>query len=681
MDIFEAQERINYLTAELNRHNYLYYVKASPEISDYEFDLMLKELEKLEREFPQLADPNSPTKRVGGDITKKFRVAEHKYPMLSLDNTYDEGDLLDFDRRVRETLKTDGVDYVCELKIDGAAISLTYQNGKLIRAVTRGDGTKGDEITANVRTVRSIPLQLQGSGWPREFEMRGEIFMPNPVFLRLNGQIRNELEDKGFHEDEIAEKLMKNPRNAAAGTLKLQDSRMVASRKLDCFVYGMLGENLPFMTHYENLQQSAKWGFKVNPHIRKVSGIKAVLDFIHEWDEKRNTLDYETDGIVVKVNSYAFQRSLGSTAKSPRWATAFKYKPQSAATILNSVSYQVGRTGAVTPVANLKPVLLAGTTVKRASLHNADIIEQLDLHLGDTVFVEKGGEIIPKITGVDVSKRPQNARKVEFIKNCPECHTPLVRAEGEAAFYCPNESGCRPIILGKLIHFVSKKALDINTLGEKTLEEFYNAGFIRNVADIYTLRAEQILSLEGYKELSARNILNGIEESKKVPFERVLFGLGIRYVGETVAKKLAAAFRNLDNLSTATTEELASVEEIGTRIAESVREWFSKEENREICERLKAYGLQMALDESKLQKLSNRLEGKTFVISGVFSRASRDEIKKLIEQNGGKNTSGVSKNTAYLLAGEKPGPDKVKKAEQLGIPMITEDEFFNMIEA
>ncbi len=680
MDIFEAQDRINHLTAELNRHNYLYYVKASPEISDYEFDHMLKELEKLEKEFPQLADPNSPTKRVGGDITKKFPVAEHRYPMLSLDNTYNEGDLLDFDRRVRETLKTEEVEYVCELKIDGAAISLTYKNGKLLKAVTRGDGTKGDDITANVRTVRSIPLQLEGGGWPEEFEMRGEIFLPNPVFLSLNEQIRADLEDKGFHEDEIAEKLMKNPRNAAAGTLKLQDSKIVAARKLDCFVYGMLGENLPFLTHFENLQQSAAWGFKVNPHIRKVSGIKSVLEFIHEWDEKRNTLDYETDGIVVKVNSYAYQRSLGFTAKSPRWATAFKYKPQNAATLLNSVSYQVGRTGAVTPVANLKPVLLAGTTVKRASLHNADIIEQLDLHLGDTVFVEKGGEIIPKITGVDVSKRPAHAPKVEFIKNCPECETTLIRTEGEAAFYCPNESGCKPIILGKLIHFVGKKALDINTLGEKTLEDFLTAGFIRNVADVYTVSAEQILSLEGYKDISARNILTGIEDSKKVPFERVLFGLGIRYVGETVAKKLAVAFRNLENLSQAGTEELASVEEIGTRIAESVREWFSKPENREICCRLESYGLQMALDESKLQKLSNKLEGKTFVISGVFARASRDEIKKLIEQNGGKNTSGVSKNTSFLLAGEKPGPDKVKKAEQLGVPVLSEEDFFKCIE-
>ncbi len=680
MDIFEAQERISKLTTELNRHNYLYYVKAAPEISDYAFDLMLKELEQLEKEFPQLADPNSPTKRVGGDITKKFPTAEHRYPMLSLDNTYNEDDLLDFDRRVRETLKTDEVEYVCELKIDGAAISLTYANGQLQRAVTRGDGTKGDEITANVRTVKSIPLQLEGNGWPALFEMRGEIFMPQEVFMKLNEQTRSDMEDKGFHEEEIADKLMKNPRNAAAGTLKLQDSRMVAARNLDCFVYGMLGENLPFQTHFENLEQSASWGFKINPHIRKVNGISGVLDFIRQWDEKRNGLSYETDGIVVKVNSYSAQRSLGFTAKSPRWASAFKYKPQNAATVLQSVSYQVGRTGAVTPVANLKPVLLAGTTVKRASLHNADVMEQLDLHLGDTVFVEKGGEIIPKITGVDKTKRPQHAPVVSFITHCPECGTPLLRTEGEAAFYCTNEAGCRPIMLGKLIHFVGKKALDINTLGEKTLEEFYDAGFVRNVADIFTITEQQILSLEGYKELSARNILNGIEESKKVPFERVLFGLGIRYVGETVAKKLALAFRNVDELAKATEEQLAEVEEIGTRIAHSVREWFEQTENQTILERLKSFGLQFALDESKLKKLSNRLEGKTFVISGVFERVSRDELKQLIEQNGGKNTSGVSKNTDYLLAGEKPGPDKVKKAEQLSVPLLSEQEFFTLIE-
>lgn len=680
MDIFEAQERIDFLTAELNRHNHLYYVLASPQISDYEFDMLLKELEKLEKEFPNLASPNSPSKRVGGDITKKFNTVEHKYPMLSLDNTYNEEELYDFDRRVRETLQVDEVEYVCELKIDGTAISLLYENGMLVRAVTRGDGSKGDEITANVRTVRSIPLSLQGQGWPQQFEMRGEIFMPNPVFLAINDAIRADMEDKGFHEDDIADKLLKNPRNAAAGTLKQQDSKAVAARKLDCFVYGMLGENLPFQSHFENIEQSGRWGFKTNPHLRKVKGMAAVIEFIHEWETRRNTLDYETDGIVIKVNAYALQRSLGFTAKSPRWATAFKYKPQNVATNLLSVSYQVGRTGAVTPVANLKPVQLAGTTVKRASLHNADIIAQLDLHEGDTVFVEKGGEIIPKITGVDTHKRAAGSAPIQFITHCPECNTLLERKEGEAAFYCTNESGCPPIIIGKLIHFVSKKALDINTLGEKTLEEFYRKGLVKNVADIFSVSKEQILSLDGYKELSAQNILNGIEQAKQIPYERVLFGLGIRYVGETVAKKLAYAFHDIDRLSQANKEELAAVEEIGARIADSVFEWFQNEENKLLITRLQSAGLQFTLDESKLEKMSNVLAEMTFVISGVFARVSRDELKKLIEQNGGKSTSGVTKKTSYLLAGDKPGPDKVKKAESLGVPILSEDAFFQLIE-
>lgn len=679
MDLFEAQEKIDKLTAALHEHNHRYYVLATPTISDFDFDMMMKELEKIEKEFPQLASPNSPTKRVGGDITKKFNTAEHRYPMLSLDNTYNEEELFDFDRRVREALKEEEIEYVCELKIDGTAISLLYENGVLIRAVTRGDGTKGDDITANVRTVRTIPLSLQGDNWPALFEMRGEIFMPNAVFLSINDAIRKDMEDKGFHEEEIAEKLLKNPRNAAAGTLKQQDSKAVAVRKLDCFVYGMLGENLPFSSHFENIEQSAKWGFKTNPHLRKVKGIQAVLDFIHEWEIKRNSLDYETDGIVIKVNSYSFQRSLGFTAKSPRWATSFKYKPQNATTILQSVSYQVGRTGAVTPVANLKPVQLAGTTVKRASLHNADIIAELDLYLGDTVFVEKGGEIIPKITGVDKTKRAPDAAIIEFISRCPECDSPLVRKEGEAAFYCPNETGCPPIIVGKLIHFVSKKALEINALGEKTLEEFFRAGFVKDVSDIYSVTREQILSLEGYKDLSATNILAGVEASKNIPFERVMFGLGIRYVGETVAKKLAYAFRNIDDLSKATQEELANVEEIGGKIAESVAQWFSNGENISLIERLKSQGLQFTLDESKLLNRSDKLQGKTFVISGVF-KIHRDELKKLIEQNGGKNTSGVTKKTDYLLAGEKPGPDKVKKAEQFNIPLLGEDAFFEMIQ-
>jgi DNA ligase (NAD+) len=679
MDLFEAQERIDALSAELNEHNHRYYVLAEPTISDFDFDMLMKELEKLEHEFPQLASPNSPTKRVGGDITKKFNTAAHRYPMLSLDNTYNEEELFDFDRRVREALQADEIEYVCELKIDGTAISLLYENGVLIRAVTRGDGTKGDDITANVRTVRTIPLSLRGNDWPSLFEMRGEIFMPSAVFLSINDNIRKDLEDKGFHEDEIAEKLLKNPRNAAAGTLKQQDSKAVAVRKLDCFVYGMLGDNLPFSSHFENIEQSAKWGFKTNPHLRKVKGVQALLDFIHEWETKRNSLGYETDGIVVKVNSYSQQRSLGFTAKSPRWATSFKYKAQNESTILQSVSYQVGRTGAVTPVANLKPVQLAGTTVKRASLHNADIIAELDLHIGDTVFVEKGGEIIPKITGVDITKRAPDAALVEFISRCPECDTPLVRKEGEAAYYCPNETGCPPIIVGKLIHFVSKKALEINTLGERTLDEFFRAGFVKDVSDIYVVTKEQILSLDGYKELSATNILAGIEASKNIPFERVLFGLGIRYVGETVAKKLAYALHDIDHIANASQEELANVEEIGGKIAESVAQWFNNGENLSLIERLKSYGLQFTLDESKLLNRSDKLGGKTFVISGVFN-VHRDELKKLIEQNGGKSTSGVTKKTDYLLAGDKPGPDKVKKAEQFNITMLGEDEFLKLIE-
>lgn len=679
MDLFEAQEKIDKLTAALHEHNHRYYVLAAPIISDFDFDMMMKELESIEKQFPQLASPNSPTKRVGGDITKKFNTAEHRYPMLSLDNTYNEEELFDFDRRVRETLQEEEIEYVCELKIDGTAISLLYENGLLTRAVTRGDGTKGDDITTNVRTVRSIPLALQGNDWPSVFEMRAEIFMSNAVFLSINENIRRDMEDKGFHEEEIAEKLLKNPRNAAAGTLKQQDSKAVAVRKLDCFVYGMLGDSLPFSSHFENIEQSAKWGFKTNPHLRKVKGIQAILNFIREWETKRNALDYETDGIVIKVNNYHFQRSLGFTSKFPRWATSFKYKPQNVATVLQSVSYQVGRTGAVTPVANLKPVQLAGTTVKRASLHNADIIAELDLHVGDTVFVEKGGEIIPKITGVDITKRAPEAQAVEFISRCPECDSPLMRKEGEAAFYCLNETGCPPIIVGKLIHFVSKKALDINALGEKTLEEFYHAGFVKDVSDIYAVTREQILSLEGYKDLSATNILAGIEASKNTPFERVLFGLGIRYVGETVAKKLAFAFRNIDSLGQASREELSNVEEIGGKIAESVEQWFQNGENITLVEKLKSQGLQMVLDESKLVNTSDKLAGKTFVISGVFSR-HRDEIKKLVEQHGGKNTSGVTKKTDYLLAGEKPGPDKVKKAEQFNIPLLSEDAFFEMIE-
>lgn len=667
-------QRMRQLIHELSEHNYRYYVLAEPSISDYEFDMMLKELEALEQKYPEYVQPDSPARRVGGEVTRKFKTVKHSVPMLSLDNTYNADDLTDFDRRVRESLKEDEVEYTCELKIDGVAIALIYENGILTQAVTRGDGTQGDEVTANVRTVRSVPLKLRGQGWPARLEARGEIYMSDAVFLKLNEEKRAELEDRGFHEEEIAAQLLKNPRNATAGTLKQQDSRMVAARKLDVFIYFLLAEDLPFASHFENLEKAREWGFHVNPETRKMKGIEAVRNFIASWDSARHRLGYETDGIVVKVNSYAQQRSLGNTAKSPRWAVAYKYKAQSAATILESISYQVGRTGAVTPVANLHPVQLAGTTVKRASLHNADVMAQLDVRIGDTVFVEKGGEIIPKITGVDLSKRLPGVEPAGFIKNCPECGSPLVRTEGEAAYYCVNETSCKPIVLGKLIHAVSKKALDINTLGERTLEEFYDHGMIRTLPDLYEIRYTQILQLDGYKELSAKNILQGIEASKAVPFERVLFALGIRYVGETVAKKLALGFRNMDALASAGFEELCNVDEIGEKIARSILEWFSKPGNREMVERLRKHGLQFVLDNALLAKNSDKLAGLSVVISGVFTRP-RDELKKLIEQNGGKNSSGVTRKTSLLLAGEKPGPDKVAKAEQLGIEIISEKDF------
>lgn len=669
-------QRMQELAQELNEHNYRYYIQAEPSISDYEFDMLLKELEALEKKHPELTAPDSPTKRVGGEVTKKFRTVKHRVPMLSLDNTYNMEDLSDFDRRVRETLMEDSVEYTCELKIDGVAISLIYENGLLTQAVTRGDGTQGDDVTANVKTIRSIPLKLRGEGWPALLEARGEIYMSSAVFLKLNEDKRAELEDKGFHEEEIAAQLLKNPRNATAGTLKQQDSKMVAARKLDAFIYFLLADNLPFASHFENLEQAREWGFHVNPETRKMQGIDAVQTFINSWDSARHTLGYETDGIVVKVNSYAQQRSLGNTAKSPRWAVAYKYKAQSAATILESISYQVGRTGAVTPVANLRPVQLAGTTVKRASLHNADVMAQLDVREGDTVFVEKGGEIIPKITGVDFSKRPEGTVPAGFISNCPVCGSPLVRSEGEAAFYCVNEKSCKPIVLGKLIHAVSKKALDINTLGERTLEEFYDKGMVRTLPDLYEIRYTQILQLDGYKELSAKNILQGIEASKAIPFERVLFALGIRYVGETVAKKLALGFKNMEALATAGFEQLCNVDEIGEKIARSILDWFSREENRNLVERLKAHGLQFVLDDALLVKNSDKLAGLSVVISGVFSRP-RDELKKLVEQNGGKNSSGVTKKTSFLLAGDKPGPDKVAKAQQFGIEIISEQDFLD----
>lgn len=686
MDLFSQHEdntsipeRMRKLEKELHEHNYNYYVLAQSHISDYDFDMLLKELEALEKQYPEYASANSPTQRVGGEVTKKFKTIAHKVPMLSLDNTYNEDDLNEFDRKVKEGLLVDEVEYTSELKIDGVAISLLYENGVLTQALTRGDGTKGDDVTANVKTIRTIPLQLRGTGWPNYLEARGEIYMSHEVFLALNAEKRTELEDKGLHEDEIASQLLKNPRNATAGTLKQQDSKMVAARNLDAFVYFILGENLPFQSHFENLNKAKEWGFHVNSHTQKLPTIHAVKEFIQYWDSKRFSLPYETDGIVIKVNSYQQQKSLGNTVKSPRWAVAYKYKAQNVATVLESISYQVGRTGAVTPVANLKAVQLAGTTVKRASLHNADFIAELDIRVGDTVFVEKGGEIIPKITGVDLQKRHADSSPTQFITHCPVCNEILSRTEGEAAYYCTNDTQCKPIVIGKIIHAVSKRALDINSLGEKTIEEFYDNGFIKSFADLWEVTAEQILSLEGYKELSAQNILTGIQTAKNNPFERVLFALGIRYVGETVAKKLALGVKNLDTLAKADFDTLISIDEIGEKIAKSIIEWFSKNENLALIDQLKKYGLCFEIDESQHTAHSNKLNGLSIVISGVFTK-SRDEIKKTIEQNGGKNSSGVTKKTSYLLVGEKPGPDKVQKATQLGVHIITETEFYEQFQ-
>lgn len=685
MDLFSTSESsgnnikdtVEKLRAELEEHNYKYYVLAEPTISDYEFDMKLRQLDTLEKTYPELADENSPTRRVGGEVTKKFITVEHSTPMLSLDNAYSFEELDEFDRRVREGTGSDEIEYACELKIDGVAISLHYIEGRLFRALTRGDGTRGDDVTVNVRTVRSIPLKLKGTDIPDMLEVRGEVYMPDPVFLRLNEEKTAELEDRGFSEEEIAPLLLKNPRNATAGTLKMQDSSVVAARKLDNFIYFMQGENLPFASHSENLKTAGKWGFKVSENSKTVRGIDEVKKYIELWDEKRNSLDFETDGIVIKVNSYALQKMLGNTAKSPRWAIAWKYKPQSVLTRLLSISYQVGRTGAVTPVANLQPVQLAGTTVKRASLHNADVMAALDIHINDMVWVEKGGEIIPKITAVDKTARSANTIPAAFVTNCPECAETLVRHEGEAAWYCVNTK-CRPVVIGKLIHYVSKKALDIQSLGEKTIEDFYDSGFIRNVADLYELTESQILSLEGYKELSARNILEGIEASKSASYAKVLFGLGIRYVGETVAKKLAMAFPDIDALKSATIVELLNVDEIGVKIAESVRIWFANDENLELLERLKQVGIAFKRDEEDNSSRTNVLEGKSFVVSGVFT-IPRDTIKEMIEMNGGKNSSGVTGKTDFLLSGDKPGPDKIQKANKLGIKIISENEFIEML--
>lgn len=663
----QAKQRIEELSRQIEEHNYRYYQLAQPTISDYEFDMMLEELIKLEKQFPEFLSPESPSQRVGGTITKEFKTVKHKYPMLSLGNTYSEEELKDFDERVKKALN-ESYEYVCELKYDGVAIGLTYVNGKLKQAVTRGDGEKGDDVTANVKTIKSIPLKLRGSNYPNEFEIRGEIFMPRNVFDEINKE-----------REEIGDAPLANPRNAAAGTLKMQDSSIVAKRKLDCYLYFVLGENLPYQSHYENLIAAKEWGFKVPESIRKVKNINEVFHFIKEWEQKRFNLPFDTDGVVVKVNSYEQQRVLGFTAKSPRWAIAYKYKAAQASTILESISYQVGRTGAITPVANLKPVFLAGTTVKRASLHNADIIEKLDVRVGDTVFVEKGGEIIPKITGVDLSKRDLNSQKTEFITHCPECNAALIRPEGQAQHFCPNENGCPPQIKGKLVHFTSRKAMAIESLGEETIELLFDAGLIKNIADIYDLKKEQLLPLERMAEKSAQNLIEGIEQSKKVPFERVLFALGIRHVGETTAKKLAYYFKNIDALISATKEQLLEVGDIGEIIAQSIIEYFSNPQNINIIERLKKAGLQFSLSDEQIANTSEKLKGLTFVISGVFNTISREDLKKLIEQNGGKNTGSISGKTSYLVAGENMGPEKLKKAQSLGIKIISEEQFFELL--
>jgi len=664
----EALNKIKELQTELSEHNYKYYVLAEPEISDFDFDMKLKELEKLEKEFG-IKDANSPTQRVGSDLSKDFEQVEHKYSMLSLSNAYNEEELQDFDTRIKKIIETNDFEYVCELKFDGSSISLTYENGELVRAVTRGDGVKGDDVTTNVRTIKSIPLKLRGNDYPENFEIRGEIVMPFQVFDELNSKL-----------EKAGEPLLANPRNTSAGTLKMKNSAVVASRKLDAYLYYMLGKNLPEDGHYQNLEKAKEWGFKISDATQVCKSMDEVVAFIKKWDTERHNLPVATDGIVIKVNSKNLQENLGYTAKSPRWAIAYKFKAESVSTILKSVSYQVGRTGAVTPVANLEPVHIAGTIVKRASLHNADIIQNLDLHIEDTVFVEKGGEIIPKITGVDSNKRHPMFLPIAFINNCPECGTELVRKEGEAAHYCPNEDGCPPQIKGKMEHFVGRKAMDIDGIGQETIELLYNEGLAKNITDFYQLKKEQLEDLERMAEKSAQRILDGLEASKKVPFERVLFALGIRFVGETVAKTLVKKLHTIEKIQIQTLEQLIEIDEIGGRIAERVVEWFSNEEHLKLIQNLKEDGLQFAISEDQLEGQTEKLVGLNIIISGTFEKHSRDELKKMIEKNGGKNVGSISKKTSYMLAGNNIGPSKLEKVNKLGIPMISEDDFLQMIE-
>ena len=675
MDKHTAEKRIQILSSEIENHNHNYYILDQPTISDYEFDKLLEELIALEKQFPEFLAPNSPSQRVGGTITKEFASVKHKYPMLSLSNSYSAEDMVDFDRRVREGLGHQAndlfsggdVNYVCELKFDGLSIGLTYKDGELLQAVTRGDGVQGDDVTTNVKTIKSVPLKLKGNH-PALFEIRGEIFLPRPMFDSINKE-----------REEIGEAPLANPRNAASGTMKMQDSAVVASRKLDCYLYHVLGEDIPFKSHYECLQAAKSWGFKISPYSKLVNNMDEVLAFIDHWDKERYKLPFDIDGIVIKVNDYKQQLQLGFTAKSPRWAIAYKFKAEQVSTELLEITYQVGRTGAITPVANLKPVPLGGTTVKRASLHNADIIEKLDVRVGDQVFVEKGGEIIPKIIGVDFTKRKADSEKTIYITHCPECGAELKRNEGEANHFCPNDMECPPQVKGRMEHYVGRKAMNIDSLGAETIDQFYRVGLVKNIADLYDLKKEHLLGLERMAEKSAQNLIDGIEASKQVPFERVLYAIGIRHVGETTAKKIAKKVKSLEVMINATKEELLSIDEVGEIIAESISVFFADEKNKEIITRLKNAGLKFELSEEQQMAGSDKLKGLTFVISGVFNRHSRDQLKEMIEFHGGKNSGSISGKTSYLLAGDNMGPEKLKKAQSLGVKIITEDDFIAMI--
>jgi DNA ligase (NAD+) len=665
----KKQARMKELITKINHYNEQYYQNHISEVSDFEFDKLLEELTVIESQHPEARQPDSPTQRVGGTITKSFPTVQHRYPMLSLGNTYSEEDLIEFDNRVKKLLGTDNYEYICELKFDGVALSLIYENGILTKAITRGDGTKGDEITANAKTIKTIPISIKADNLPAVFEVRGEVFMPFQVFERLNKE-----------REDVGDALLANPRNAASGALKLQDSSETARRNLDFYSYFLLGEDLPYTTHFDSVEQLKKWGFNVSDTFRKCATLQDVLQYIHYWEAERFNLPLGIDGIVIKVNNFNQQQELGFTAKVPRWAIAYKYKAEAAQTILESVSYQVGRTGAVTPVANLKPVLLAGTTVKRATLHNANEIERIGLHLGDTVMIEKGGEIIPKITSVVLEKRPAGSQVVAFPEHCPDCKTTLIRREGEAAYYCPNEKGCPPQIMGKIEHFIQRKAMNIESLGPETIDAFFAKGWVKTPADLYDLKAEDMLTLDKFKDKKVANILSGIEKSKEIPFKQVLFAIGIRFVGATTAEKLALHFRSLDALQKATIEELLQVNEVGSRIAESIIEFFKDADNLQFVEKLRKAGLQLEMTAAEIPvQESTTLAGKTFVISGVFENFERDELKQKIEANGGKVLSGVSSKLNYLLAGSEAGSSKLKKAEELKVAVISEEDFIKML--